>query len=75
MEVNSEHDPLSPNDKPCSFCGTDYDDEDWGILGWIGILPISLCIDCQAGIFNMVYQLTPIEDLEELVKDYKSEPA
>ena len=75
MEINSVQDPLSPYDKPCSFCGTDYDDEDWGILGWIGILPISLCVDCQAGIFNMVYQLTPLEDLEELVKDYKSEPA
>lgn len=74
MEQNSITDPLSPLDKPCSFCGTEYEDDNWGILGWVGILPISLCIDCQTGVFNMVYQLTPVKDLEDMIKELKDEP-
>lgn len=64
-------DNFSPVGAPCSICGDTYDAEEWGVLGWIGILPLSLCPICQDGIFTMVYSLTPVEDLEELIKEYK----
>jgi hypothetical protein len=60
-------DPMHPAGNPCSICGTEHEEEDWGSLGWIGILPISLCPTCETGIFNMVYQLTPTEQLVELI--------
>jgi hypothetical protein len=64
-----EIDPLSPENMPCSICSTEYNDDNWGVLGWLGITPISFCPTCQDGIFQMVYQLTPADDLEELIKD------
>jgi hypothetical protein len=70
-ELNNEYDaftdPLSPVGKNCTICGTDYDDDEWGMMGWLGILPLSLCPTCTTGIFSMVLQHTPVEELEELV--------
>lgn len=68
MEQSLVNDPFSPVNKSCSFCDACYDDDNWGIMGWIGILPISLCVECQVGIFNMVYKLTPPEDLEDILE-------
>jgi hypothetical protein len=62
-------DPLHPAGKPCSICGTEHDEEDWGSLGWIGMLPVSFCSVCEQGIFNMVYQLTPTEQFVELIDE------
>jgi hypothetical protein len=73
ITVNSEYDafkdPLHPAGNPCSICGTEYEDDDWGVMGWVGILPISFCPTCEQGIFNMVYQLTPNERLVELIEE------
>jgi hypothetical protein len=60
-------DPMHPAGNPCSICGTEYEDDDWGSSGWIGILPVSFCSVCEQGIFNMVYQLTPSEQLVEII--------
>jgi hypothetical protein len=68
-------DPLHPLGKGCSICGASYSDDDWGVLGWIGILPVSFCPDCDQGIFNMVYSLSSVEDLELLLNDKKEEEA
>lgn len=72
-EYSPEKDPLHPMGKGCSICGTSYDEEEWGVMGWIGILPVSFCGDCEAGIFNMVYALSPVEALEELIAEKKLE--
>lgn len=66
-------DPMHPLGNPCSICGAEYKEDDWGVLGWIGILPVSFCPDCDQGIFNMVYSLTEREDLEELLGLAKEE--
>jgi hypothetical protein len=66
-------DPMHPLGNPCSICGTEYKEEEWGVLGWIGTLPVSFCPDCDQGIFNMVYSLTDHEDLEEILRDKKEE--
>ena len=68
-EYDPVADPLSPIGKACSICGTEHEDEDWGSMGWIGIIPLSLCPMCESGVFNMVYQLTPIEGLRELMEE------
>ena len=68
-EYSAEKDPLHPLGKGCSICGTSYDDEEWGVMGWIGILPVSFCPDCEAGIFNMVYSLTPLEAFLEIIEE------
>jgi hypothetical protein len=76
MEVestNPKNDPLHPYGNPCSFCGTEFEEGEWGVMGWIGILPLSLCGDCTAGIYNMVYQTTSIEEFEELINTRKME--
>ena len=72
-EIDPIDDLLSPLGKDCSFCGTEHEEEDWGPMGWIGILPISLCPMCEAGIFNMVYQLTPIENFRDLIEERYAE--
>lgn len=69
----NQTDPLHPYGNPCSFCTLPFDEEDWGVMGWIGILPLSLCPDCTSGMYNMVYQTTPIEELEELIAMRKME--
>lgn len=75
MQQDLLADLLNPVEKPCSFCNTEYDDDDWGTFGWIGALPISLCPYCQSGLFDMVYQLTSLEELEEMVAERKDTPA
>jgi len=74
-EYDALKDPLHPMGKGCSICGTSYDEEEWGVMGWIGILPVSFCPDCEAGVFNMVYALTPIEAMEEMIAEKKLEEA
>jgi hypothetical protein len=71
--INDVRDPLHPYGNPCTFCTLPFDEENWGIMGWIGILPIGLCAECTAGIFSMVHQSTPLEELEELVSIRKME--
>lgn len=72
-----DYDPVAdlmhPAGKPCSFCNSEYDDEEWGSLGWIGILPISLCGTCFNGIFNMVYNLIDEDLLRQWLKDKTEE--
>ena len=73
MVTDAKNDPLHPYGNPCSFCGSPHDEDEWGVMGWIGILPLSLCADCTAGIYNMVYQTTSIEEFEELIAMRKME--
>jgi hypothetical protein len=41
----------------CSVCQTDFTDDEGGMLGYIGILPIAFCPFCYSGICDMVEQL------------------
>jgi len=66
-EYDPYKDPLHPAGNPCSICDSPFDDEEWGTIGWVGILPLSLCATCNAGIFDMVYTLTDEDTLKELL--------
>ena len=41
----------------CSVCQTDFTDDEGGMLGYIGILPVAFCPFCFAGICDMVEQM------------------
>jgi len=45
----------------CTACSCDYTDDEGGIQGNFGILPMSFCPTCLSSIFDMVDQLNPKE--------------
>ena len=45
------------SDHKCSVCQCDFTDDEGGIQGYLGIIPVAFCPTCYAGIFDMVEQL------------------
>ena len=41
----------------CSVCQCEFTDDEGGIQGYLGIIPVAFCPTCYAGIFDMVEQL------------------
>jgi hypothetical protein len=70
---NAAEDPLHPYGKACSICSSEYDDDEWGIMGWLGILPVSFCVNCMTGIYNMVFQMTSVEELQSVIEEKQAE--
>jgi DNA-directed RNA polymerase subunit RPC12/RpoP len=48
----------------CSVCSTEFDAEEEGINGLIGILPVKLCQTCYNGMVEIVEQLEPNAHIE-----------
>lgn len=49
----------------CSICDCEYNvEEEGGINGLIGILPVNLCQHCYNGMADMVEQLEPNAQVE-----------
>jgi len=44
-------------DHQCSICQCDFTDDEGGIQGYIGIIPVAFCPTCYSGICDMVEQL------------------
>ena len=44
-------------DNECSVCEPNFLDDEGGMLGYIGIIPVAFCPTCYAGICDMVEQL------------------
>jgi len=44
-------------DHICSVCQTEFTNDEGGMLGFIGIIPVAFCPFCFAGICDMVEQL------------------
>jgi len=44
-------------DHICSVCQTEFTNDEGGMLGYIGIIPVAFCPFCFAGICDMVEQL------------------
>ena len=43
--------------RKCSICSTNFHEEDeGGISGFVGILPVNFCPTCYAGIIDMAAQ-------------------
>jgi len=48
-------------DHKCSVCQCDFTDDEGGIQGYLGILPVAFCPTCFAGLCDMVEQLNDRE--------------
>ena len=59
-------------DHMCSVCSCDFTDDEGGIQGYIGIIPVAFCPTCYSGICDMVEQLDGRE-WEGLTKEDKNE--
>ena len=67
------NDPMHPYGKPCNVCSSEYDDDEWGLMGWVGIIPVSLCAICSNALASVVLTQTPTDELEELIAMRKME--
>lgn len=49
----------------CSVCSCDFEEEsEGGVIGYIGVLPVSFCPTCFAGIMDMAEQFRDIDEEE-----------
>ena len=48
-------------DHQCNVCQCDFTDDEGGIQGYLGILPVAFCPTCFAGLCDMVEQLNDRE--------------
>lgn len=67
--MNNPIDALNPIGKNCNICNASYDvaDEENWIHGYIGMIPVALCVVCYNGLVEMVYTLEedyPEDELE-----------
>ena len=46
----------------CTVCSCEFTDEEGGVIGYIGILPVAFCPTCYSGIYDMVSQDMEIEE-------------
>lgn len=59
-------------DHICNVCQCDFTDDEGGIQGYLGILPVAFCPTCFAGLCDMVEQLNDRE-WEGLTQEDKNE--
>jgi len=50
-------------DHVCSVCSCDFTDDEGGIIGFFGILPVAFCPFCYSSMYDMVEQ--DMRDYEE----------
>ena len=55
-------------DHICNVCQCDFTDDEGGVQGYLGILPVAFCPTCFAGLCDMVGQLNG-RDWEGLTDD------
>lgn len=48
-------------DHQCNVCQCDFTDDEGGVQGYLGILPVAFCPTCLAGLCDMVEQLNDRE--------------
>jgi predicted nucleic acid-binding Zn ribbon protein len=53
------------NELECSVCGSPMEDDE-GIVGEFGILPVQFCVWCSASMTDMVIQMEGFDDIEML---------
>jgi hypothetical protein len=53
------------DDHKCSVCSCEFTEEEGGILGFFGMLPVAFCPFCFSSMCDMVDQLSTDEDLDE----------
>lgn len=63
------NDTLNPHGKPCTICSIEYDDNEWGTLGYVGIIPVSFCVICTSAMYSMVIGSLDNEDLLRIIEE------
>lgn len=53
----------------CSICETQYDEDEGGIQGHFGIMPVTFCVWCYSSIVDMVEQATENEGCSDYLND------
>ena len=53
------------NELICSICEAPMEDDE-GIVGEFGILPVSFCVWCSSSLTDMVIQMQGFDDIEML---------
>jgi hypothetical protein len=53
------------DDHKCSVCSCEFTEDEGGLLGYFGMLPVAFCPFCFSSMCDMVSQLSTDEDLEE----------
>ena len=53
------------DDHKCSVCSCEFTEDEGGILGFFGMLPVAFCPFCFSSMCDMVDQLSTDEDLDE----------
>ncbi len=48
----------------CSICDSEYDEDEGGIQGHFGIMPVTFCVWCYSSIVDMVEQATEGEEMD-----------
>jgi hypothetical protein len=48
-------------DHQCNVCQCDFTDDEGGVQGYLGILPVAFCPTCFAGLCDMVEQVNEVE--------------
>ena len=46
----------------CSTCNVEYTDAEGGLQGLFGMIPVSFCPFCLSSLFDMVQQLTELDE-------------
>lgn len=57
MELNENH--------KCNVCSCEYSEDEGGIEGYFGILPVSFCPTCYSSMCDMVEQLNEFHAEED----------
>lgn len=53
-------------DHICNVCSCEFSDDEGGIQGYFGILPVAFCPTCYSSMYDMVQQdMEYMDDLDE----------
>ena len=65
-------------DHKCNVCQCDFTDDEGGVQGYLGILPVAFCPTCFAGLCDMVEQMNDREwegltdeELQPIADEYR----
>ena len=49
-------DYMQPDEHTCNVCSCHFTDDEGGVLGYFGILPVAFCPTCYSSMYDMVQQ-------------------
>lgn len=53
-------------DHVCTVCSCEFSDDEGGVIGYFGILPVAFCPTCYSSMYDMVQQdMGYLEEIDE----------